>query len=205
MGSVSIPKQRRSQELFRAILQSADQVFSRLGLDKASTNKIAERAGVSVGSLYRYFLSKENIIENLINEMVLSNRQKFADALEGHKHRAYLENIDLVTGVAFDLLYERRALLRVIFSYLFRADTFSVLIKSRRRLSDILYEQIQERYADQVELDGLKEALFWNTNAFMGVVQVAIFEDEANLDLQKVRTEAIVMSRSYLSRFAKTV
>ncbi|TCP49263.1 TetR family transcriptional regulator [Tamaricihabitans halophyticus] len=46
------------------ILEAAAQVFDREGLD-ATTNRIAERAGVSVGSLYQYFPNKQAVLYGL--------------------------------------------------------------------------------------------------------------------------------------------
>ena len=58
-------KQQRSQATVDAILTAASQVLRRHGYAKASTDRIAERAGVSVGSLYQYFPNKDAVIEAL--------------------------------------------------------------------------------------------------------------------------------------------
>lgn len=51
-----------------AILQAAAELFCRIGYDRSSTNRIAERAGVSIGSLYQYFANKEAILSALLEE-----------------------------------------------------------------------------------------------------------------------------------------
>ena len=56
------PRQQRSQETYDAILDAAAQLFERLGYAGATTNKIAERAGVSIGSLYQYFPNKDALL-----------------------------------------------------------------------------------------------------------------------------------------------
>src|ERR1700722_1032131 len=55
-------KQERAQLTVEAILEAASQVFERHGYAHASTNRIAERAGVSIGSLYQYFPNKDAIL-----------------------------------------------------------------------------------------------------------------------------------------------
>lgn len=55
------PLQARSKASVDAILQAATQLLLLQGYDKANTNKIAELAGVSIGSLYEYFPGKEAI------------------------------------------------------------------------------------------------------------------------------------------------
>jgi AcrR family transcriptional regulator len=50
-----LPTQDRSKETVEAILQATAIVLKREGYDRASTRRVAEVAGVSVGSLYQYF------------------------------------------------------------------------------------------------------------------------------------------------------
>lgn len=45
---------------------SAAEIFAQLGYARATTNKIAERAGVSVGSLYQYFPNKDSLLASLV-------------------------------------------------------------------------------------------------------------------------------------------
>src|SRR5262245_21790233 len=53
--------QARAQSTVEAILGATAQVLEGIGFDAATTNRIAERAGVSIGSLYQYFPNKEAI------------------------------------------------------------------------------------------------------------------------------------------------
>lgn len=55
------PVQARSKATINAIISAAAQVLLDVGYDKSSTNKIADLAGVSIGSLYEYFPGKEAI------------------------------------------------------------------------------------------------------------------------------------------------
>lgn len=59
------PQQRRSTQLVEAILEAAVRVLSRDGAAKFNTVRVAERAGVSVGSLYQYFPNKQAILFRL--------------------------------------------------------------------------------------------------------------------------------------------
>jgi AcrR family transcriptional regulator len=56
------PRQERSRATVEAILEAAAQVFERHGYAAGTTNRIAERAGVSIGSLYQYFPNKGAIV-----------------------------------------------------------------------------------------------------------------------------------------------
>lgn len=59
------PKQRRATATVDAILEAAARILVENGYATASTNRIAERAGVGIGSLYEYFPGKEAIFAEL--------------------------------------------------------------------------------------------------------------------------------------------
>ncbi|EJN06580.1 transcriptional regulator [Bradyrhizobium sp. YR681] len=59
------PQQTRSSELVAAILDAAVQVLAKEGAQRFTTARVAERAGVSVGSLYQYFPNKAAILFRL--------------------------------------------------------------------------------------------------------------------------------------------
>jgi AcrR family transcriptional regulator len=65
------PRQARSRETVEAILHAAAQVFAAQGYAGATTNHIAARAGVSIGSLYEYFPSKDALLVALTEAHVV--------------------------------------------------------------------------------------------------------------------------------------
>jgi AcrR family transcriptional regulator len=59
------PRQARSQATVNAVLEAAIQVIEREGVDAATTTRIAEVAGVSIGTLYQYFSHRDAIFNAL--------------------------------------------------------------------------------------------------------------------------------------------
>lgn len=59
------PKQARSTELVTAVLEAAVQVLAKEGAQRFTTARVAEKAGVSIGSLYQYFPNKAAILFRL--------------------------------------------------------------------------------------------------------------------------------------------
>jgi AcrR family transcriptional regulator len=59
------PQQPRAKETVRAILEATARILDRESLDAATTTRIAEVAGVSIGSLYQYFSHRDAILEAL--------------------------------------------------------------------------------------------------------------------------------------------
>lgn len=76
------PTQRRSAETVSVILEAAARILEQRGFEGFNTNAIAERAGVSIGSLYQYFPNKNALLSGLIErEMapLLAVREKLAE------------------------------------------------------------------------------------------------------------------------------
>jgi AcrR family transcriptional regulator len=65
IASRKAPKQARSNELVAAVLEAAVQVLATEGAQRFTTSRVAEKAGVSVGSLYQYFPNKAAILFRL--------------------------------------------------------------------------------------------------------------------------------------------
>jgi AcrR family transcriptional regulator len=74
------PSQARSRETVRAIVEAAAHIFELRGPDAATTDAIAERAGVSIGSLYQYFPSKDALLATLSACHLLAAREALAPA-----------------------------------------------------------------------------------------------------------------------------
>jgi len=79
------PRKSASQERSRltvdVLLDATARVLMKEGYDRASTNKIAAVAGVSIGSLYQYFPSKEALVAAVIDRHVHEMFQVVRDAL----------------------------------------------------------------------------------------------------------------------------
>ena len=60
-----MPRQARSQAMVEAILEATARVLAERGYTGTNTNVVAERAGVSVGSVYQYFPNKDSLVTAL--------------------------------------------------------------------------------------------------------------------------------------------
>lgn len=63
------PRQARSRHTVDTILTAAEEILLHSGLAGFNTNAVAERAGVSIGSLYQFFPGKEAILATLVRNM----------------------------------------------------------------------------------------------------------------------------------------
>jgi AcrR family transcriptional regulator len=85
-----MPSQSRSALTVDAILEGAAHILERHGLEGYTTNAIAQRSGVSIGSLYQYFPTKDAITAALIEREAASIAQDVSAALQINSFRQAL-------------------------------------------------------------------------------------------------------------------
>jgi AcrR family transcriptional regulator len=90
-----LPRQERSAFMVNTILQAATRVLSEESLEGFNTNRVANVAGISVGSLYQYFPNKSSLIATLIereHELLCSELEKCLMRCRGKSLRAVVES-----------------------------------------------------------------------------------------------------------------
>jgi len=94
------PKQTRGQKKVEHILRSAEALFAEVGFENATTNAIASRAGVSIGSLYQFFASKEAILEAMAAHYLEQTRTVVEGSLtfdeQGDLHAFIMKMLELL-------------------------------------------------------------------------------------------------------------
>ncbi|RLB44465.1 MAG: hypothetical protein DRH30_01475 [Deltaproteobacteria bacterium] len=96
------PKQARAEATVSVILQAAAQVLLQRDYHSTSTNRIAERAGVSVGSIYQYFDNKNEIYDAVLNHYLAG----LVARLETVEFGPELSFAEIVERLAFAIYHE---------------------------------------------------------------------------------------------------
>jgi len=94
------PRQERSRQTVEAVLEAVRRVLSRHGAEAITTNRVAEAAGVSIGSLYQYFPNKQAIFMALHDRHVDGVRQ----AIERTMTDCTVASLEEFTGVLVERL-----------------------------------------------------------------------------------------------------
>ncbi|WP_426700091.1 TetR/AcrR family transcriptional regulator [Rhodanobacter sp. Col0626] len=105
------PMQSRALETYACILEAAAQIIERHGVGAFNTNLVAERAGVSIGSLYQYFPGKDALVIALMRREKERFGEDAAAALAAPDGRAALAHL---VGAAVRHQFDRPELARLL-------------------------------------------------------------------------------------------
>jgi AcrR family transcriptional regulator len=164
--SMRVRKPRKQQERAAVtrdlLLRAAEQVFARVGYEKAQVEEIAEAAGFSKGALYAHFKSKEELFLALYKAKTISYQAKLRQALDSAPTRE--KKIAAFRSFYIDLSKEKYWALLVLEVKLF--ITRYPEVKQRLR-------QIDEHVGDSIE--GALTGLFGNSARSAGEALGGIF------------------------------
>lgn len=190
------PKTGIGAEIVESILSAAEIVIEQEGLARFTTNRVAERAGVSVGSLYQYFPNKEAVLAELARRLERRTRAQLVEILrsstelplEATAARVVDAMLDGIGGLAF-----RRALLQEVPSAWKDDTSDEVDAEMRQHVRDLLASRRDVR-------DGEHQLMAWViAHAVEGVVEATVRAAPELVALPEFRAELIELARRYLT------
>lgn len=137
------PRQARAKLTCEALIDAATQVLKDRGYDAFNTNQVAERAGVSIGSLYQYYPNKQALIEAIVVRHVTLLAGAVAAGLAQARTLPIGDAMDLLVQVAVDVYASDLDLHRVV------------------------HEQIPQQQAEAAVGDTLKQLTHWLTELLL--------------------------------------
>lgn len=189
------PRQPRSEATVDAILEAAFQLLEADGIEALTTNHIAERAGVSVGTLYQYFRGKQAILAALAQRRAAAARDRIAELVIAGPEIGTVRLIVRTLATAFEgSPATRRALLDALTH---EGDEEVVM---RNHLA--FFEAIAGKAA--LSLDLSPEAGFVLTHAVVGLLRAATIESDLALDATRLEDELVRLMESYISALLVT-
>ena len=191
-----LPRQARSQVTVDALLDATAQVLVERGYARLTTNAVAERAGVSVGSLYQYFPNKDALVAALHERHV----QRVLAVMEKEVARhADAPLIDALAGLVEASVQAHRdgaELHRVL-----EAQLAEVKVNDHdeldRRVSALL-QRLLESHRDELAVRDLRLAAFTLQHAVHALVHAMVFDRPSGVSLRVATEEIIRLALGYL-------
>lgn len=192
------------QERTDVILVAATRMFARKGVAVATMQDVALEAGLSVGAIYRYYPSKDNLVRAVFERIKNNTRSLFARAAEqSDSPEAMLRNAGRVIAERFQQEPTREETILVVESILADARRSDDLVAGERQLRDA-YSFLTERFFRQAQRKGAldadidSEGLALLFVSLMVGLHVMSLETQDSLEL----TPVIAVVNEMLLRFA---
>jgi len=191
-----LPRQDRSRDMVETILDAAARVFVKEGYARATTNRIALAAGVSVGSLYQYFPSKDAIAVELLRryrEGLISLVGTRLAEIQDHSFEA------VVHALMTSLLRAEGinpALHRVLIEQVLRTNARREILGFEERLEQLLADSLRAG-GDKVRAGDYELAAFVLVRVVLAVVHAAVV-DNPRYNTPKLAAELTRLVVSYV-------
>jgi AcrR family transcriptional regulator len=189
------PQQARARGTIEAIVEAAAQILERDGPDALTTNRIAERAGVSIGSLYQYFADKDAIVLAVARRELGKGQAAalaaLAQAPSDPEQRARL--VIRTLGAAFGM---RRKLRRHLLEALYAQGRHDELNRPVAAIAQAMALRA-ERLAPNADTGAGPVRIFVLTRAVAGVIRAAALEDAPFLGSALLEDELVALITRY--------
>jgi AcrR family transcriptional regulator len=189
------PKQERSQATVEAILTATARILTESGYDQFNTNRVAELAGVSIGSLYQYFPNKEALIvalaEHHANEMV----ELAQHHLEGLEDCSIAEVLHRIIKAAFAAHAVNPRLHSVLNEQVPRSEAMCQVADSKM---EVMLRAFLEKRRDRVKPKNLDLTVFIVGRTIESLTHRAVLDRPELLNNGELEQEITTLLSSYL-------
>jgi AcrR family transcriptional regulator len=195
------PRQARARDTVETIFEATARIIEREGPAALNTNHIAERAGISVGTLYQYFPNKDAILVAMARRELANDRaaviRSISDALEVPDmpiaRRAVRTLIDV---------HRQRQKVRGVIMQAHAAHGFGdEHVQPLREVTDLLSAR-SDRVAPGRSGPISPASLFVLTRAVLGVIRAAAHEQSPLLGTPEFEDELVQLIDAYAAELA---
>ena len=189
-----IPHQARAAETVAAILEGAAQVLEAGGLAGFTTNAVAERAGVSIGTLYQYFADKNALLRTLAEREMSATLAAVAKALRGDsENTAGARERAMVRAIVNAFHGRQRARKAVVQAVMAQGMTVEMLAP----IAAFIAQTGAEPRRGLARLS--PEQVFVLSRALMGTIRAAVLEEQPFFRSRAFEDELVRLVLSYLA------
>jgi AcrR family transcriptional regulator len=193
-----IPRQTRATETLTAILEAAAQILEADGLAAFTTNAVAERAGVSIGTLYQYFADKNAILLALARQQVEATLLEVDRALQDGTDHSVEGRVRAVVHAMVHAFRGRQRARRAALQAILAQDRGTEMMAPIAAFIARTSKQIGNR--PKPILAGLTpEQIFVLSRSVMGTVRAAVLEEQPFLRSRAFEDEVVRLVASYVA------
>ncbi len=196
-----IPRQARAETTVGAIFEATIQVLLTEGEPRLTTTRVAERAGVSVGTMYQYFPHKQALLYAVLERHLAHVAAAVEAACRRCRGCPTAEMADVLVGAFLDAKLERLDLTKALYLIGENLDTTALLAGAvDRNVAATAALLATAADADFENLPAVAATVF---AGIAGSTRIALERGTAPFPAQELRRELSLMCRSYLLAFRR--
>jgi AcrR family transcriptional regulator len=192
------PIQERAQEKIELILEAATRIIDKDGLEGLTTNRIAEVAGISIGTLYQYFGDKAAIIDVLGQREMKTVTDSIITTLATSISGAPQEPARVLINCVFSAFGGRSRVHRVLLEHAWQMGRASSVDASPKLIANLLSSSGVSR-SDGQTLRLSPEEAFVLTHAFTGVIRASIGPHANDLSREEIKSALLTLIGSFVN------
>lgn len=192
-----LPVQDRSRHTVEAILEATAQVLVSRGYEKTTTGGVAERAGVSIGTLYQYFHNKESLMASLVDRHVGDVLAMVEAALRRHAQAQPEVLLGAVIRASLDAHRLDPKLHKVLIEQLPRTGKLEKALDLGARLSTLLQDRLQQKF-EHLPRARVRMISFVLETTVEALTHRAVIDSPAWLRSGALEAEALALLAPYL-------
>lgn len=192
------PRQQRARETIEAILTATARILVSEGFKGASTNRIAAEAGVSIGSLYQYFPSKEALVAVLIERHIAEMFSMLETALARWRFLPLRKVVREMVEVMIRAHALQPKLHRVFMEQVPRIGPLERIMEVERKFEELARTWL-ERHRDEIRPRNLDVAAFVAVQAVEALTHAAVLYHPEKLRSEEFVDEVTELVVRYLS------
>lgn len=190
------PRQARAVVTLDAIFEATLQLLLREGMHRLTTTRVAERAGVSVGTMYQYFPNKQALIHAL-NERYLGALAGRIEATCRAQHGAPLgQMVEALIDSYWTAKTERADVTRALYRSVAEMDNAEMIGAFARRVDAATSAMLAS--APDARLGDLEAVNLALVTVIFGTVRHAFERGLTGADADALRVQVVRMCRAYL-------
>ncbi|WP_158502253.1 TetR/AcrR family transcriptional regulator [Vitiosangium sp. GDMCC 1.1324] len=193
------PRQERAKATVEALLEAAAQVLVSSGYEGTTTKQVAERAGVSIGTLYQYYPSKEALVaalvERLSQQLLAALTETLVPRQRGGMEEVTRELVRTLMGV----YAVNPQLQRVLLEQAPRIGPLHTVQEMEVRVESIVRNSLS-RGLETLRPRNLELAVFLLTRAVRGATWATVIERPELVGDPELEEELCAMVLGYLRR-----
>lgn len=192
------PTQARAAATVEAIVEAAAQILQKDGEEALTTAKIADRAGVSIGSVYQYFPNKDAVLLAVIRkerEMIGAEVARKIVEIEPKTGEDVVRGVIATLLVAFRPRRRRRKVVALMASLSVDRDDSGLAL--RDRIGNLIVAASRQ-YPDMASRPLSGTSAYVLTRAVLGAIRSAVVENAKILDDPEFEEELTRLATAYL-------